>query len=130
MIARDPGVCWSDTTIQARPRSRLAVPRSERASAACHRPLPAWRHGEAEQTACTVAQCREPDGRRRGQGMAIGEVTPGTPAVVVPATPETPVANVAPAEEQVTLQTRRGRVLLTGFTAAHFSHHVSNSLLN
>ncbi|MFN8633380.1 MAG: MFS transporter [Chloroflexota bacterium] len=33
-------------------------------------------------------------------------------------------------EERVSLGTRRGRVMLTGFTAAHFSHHVSNSLLN
>ena len=39
-------------------------------------------------------------------------------------------AVLASADEQVTLQTRRGRVLLTGFTTAHFSHHISNSLLN
>ncbi|MCC6178718.1 MAG: MFS transporter [Chloroflexi bacterium] len=32
--------------------------------------------------------------------------------------------------EAVTLATPRGRTLLAGFTAAHFSHHVSNSLLN
>ncbi len=32
--------------------------------------------------------------------------------------------------EQTTLQTRRGRVILTGFTTAHFTHHISNSLLN
>ncbi len=31
--------------------------------------------------------------------------------------------------EQTTLQTRRGRVILTGFTTAHFTHHISNSLL-
>jgi MFS transporter, FSR family, fosmidomycin resistance protein len=37
---------------------------------------------------------------------------------------------VEPEVEQTTLQTRRGRVILTGFTTAHFSHHVSNSLLN
>jgi MFS family permease len=52
--------------------------------------------------------------------MALGEAV----------TPDTPKAAVAPADEQVTLQTRRGRVLLTGFTTAHFSHHISNSLLN
>jgi len=40
------------------------------------------------------------------------------------------VAVEAPEEERTTLQTRRGRVILTGFTTAHFSHHVSNSLLN
>ena len=33
-------------------------------------------------------------------------------------------------EPEATLTNRRGRALLTGFTAAHFSHHVSNSLLN
>ena len=32
--------------------------------------------------------------------------------------------------ERVSLRTRRGREVLTGFTAAHFSHHMSNSLLN
>lgn len=32
--------------------------------------------------------------------------------------------------EQTTLKTRRGRVILTGFTTAHFTHHISNSLLN
>ena len=39
-------------------------------------------------------------------------------------------AVAAPEVEQTTLGTRRGRVILTGFTTAHFSHHVSNSLLN
>jgi MFS family permease len=32
--------------------------------------------------------------------------------------------------EEVTLKTRRGQMVLASFTAAHFSHHVSNSLLN
>lgn len=32
--------------------------------------------------------------------------------------------------EQTTLRTRRGRVILSGFTTAHFTHHISNSLLN
>jgi len=41
---------------------------------------------------------------------------------------EAPVVEAA--DEQVTLATRRGQVLLAGMTAAHFSHHVSNSLLN
>ena len=40
-----------------------------------------------------------------------------------------PAAVVAPEIEQTTLGTRRGRIILTGFTTAHFSHHVSNSLL-
>src|SRR5687767_5086457 len=44
---------------------------------------------------------------------------------VVPAPREAP-----PDGEQTTLGTRRGRTILTGFTTAHFSHHVSNSLLN
>jgi predicted MFS family arabinose efflux permease len=43
----------------------------------------------------------------------------------------TSTATVAePALEQTTLHTRRGRTILAGFTTAHFSHHVSNSLLN
>ena len=55
--------------------------------------------------------------------MAIPEATDArTPAPVA--------SEVAPEAEQTTLQTRRGRVILTGFTTAHFSHHVSNSLLN
>jgi hypothetical protein len=49
--------------------------------------------------------------------MAIAE-----PAVV-------PIAPVRPVEE-LSLRTRRGRVLLGTITAAHFAHHVSNSLLN
>src|SRR5215207_2563994 len=55
--------------------------------------------------------------------MAIGDAA--EPKVVAP-------ADVASASEteQATLRSRRGRVILTGFTTAHFSHHVSNSLLN
>ncbi len=41
---------------------------------------------------------------------------------------ESQVAQLEP--ERVSLRTRRGREVLTGFTAAHFSHHMSNSLLN
>src|SRR5688572_9098051 len=69
-----------------------------------------------------VAQCAPVDGRREG-GMAIPEATDAR-------APASVAAEVAPEEEQTTLQTRRGRVILTGFTTAHFSHHVSNSLLN
>lgn len=36
----------------------------------------------------------------------------------------------APAAGELTLKTSRGRLILATFTAAHFSHHVSNSLLN
>jgi MFS family permease len=36
---------------------------------------------------------------------------------------------LAVAQPEITLRTGRGRLLLGGFTAAHFSHHVSNSLL-
>ncbi|TMC68574.1 MAG: MFS transporter, partial [Chloroflexi bacterium] len=32
--------------------------------------------------------------------------------------------------EELSLKERRGRVLLGTITAAHFSHHVTNSLLN
>jgi predicted MFS family arabinose efflux permease len=46
----------------------------------------------------------------------------------VPAASATPLAE--PELEQTTLQTRRGRTILAGFTTAHFTHHVSNSLLN
>jgi len=53
--------------------------------------------------------------------MAIGDAAPAIQ----------PTATMVPGgAEQVTLQTRRGRVLLTGFTTAHFTHHISNSLLN
>src|SRR6266511_3441043 len=55
--------------------------------------------------------------------MAIREATEPPPAVPV-------AAVVAPETEQTTLGTRRGRIILNGFTTAHFSHHVSNSLLN
>src|SRR6266550_577388 len=67
-----------------------------------------------------VAQCRR---SRRGwecERMALGEAVRA----------ESAAATVVVADEQMTLQTRRGRVLLTGFTTAHFSHHISNSLLN
>ena len=57
--------------------------------------------------------------------MALGEAARPTVAV---ATAATPAATTAPPD--ITLRTGRGRILLGGFTAAHFSHHVSNSLLN
>ena len=63
--------------------------------------------------------------RGREDGMALGQAarTGGDGAVAT---------NPAPAADpsEVTLRTGRGRLLLGGFTAAHFSHHVSNSLLN
>jgi MFS family permease len=52
--------------------------------------------------------------------MALGEAVRAESSAVA----------VQPPDEQVTLQSRQGRVLLTGFTTAHFSHHISNSLLN
>ena len=55
--------------------------------------------------------------------MAIREATEDRPS-------GPSAAIVSPEDEQTTLQTRRGRVILTGFTTAHFTHHVSNSLLN
>jgi len=55
--------------------------------------------------------------------MAIREATDVATTAAV-------AAPVEPAVEQTTLRTRRGRVILAGFTTAHFSHHVSNSLLN
>lgn len=60
---------------------------------------------------------------------------PGGPAAMATTTATltdcpTPGPVPADADELVTLQTRRGRVILTGFTTAHFSHHVSNSILN
>ncbi len=65
--------------------------------------------------------------------MAIEETAKAGPAAPGPgaATETTAAATaVAPDAEQLTLQTPRGRLILTGFTTAHFSHHVSNSLLN
>lgn len=53
--------------------------------------------------------------------MALGQVAGATSTAAA-------AALTAPAE--VTLRTRRGQVILAGFTTAHFSHHVSNSLLN
>lgn len=47
-----------------------------------------------------------------------------------PAVPEIDAQTLTAPPDEVTLRTRKGQVLLTGFTAAHFSHHVSNSLLN
>jgi FSR family fosmidomycin resistance protein-like MFS transporter len=39
--------------------------------------------------------------------------------------------NVAqPVEEELSLRSRRGRLMLLAITAAHFAHHTSNSLLN
>ena len=55
--------------------------------------------------------------------MALRDVVVGTPPAVAEV-----VARVE--ESTATLTNRRGRSLLAGFTAAHFSHHVSNSLLN
>jgi MFS family permease len=40
------------------------------------------------------------------------------------------LARAPQAPEPPTLTNRRGMTLLGGFTAAHFSHHISNSLLN
>ena len=40
-----------------------------------------------------------------------------------------PIAPVRPTEE-LSLRSRRGRMLLATITAAHFAHHTSNSLLN
>jgi FSR family fosmidomycin resistance protein-like MFS transporter len=48
-------------------------------------------------------------------------------------TAETPEATILPAEpvvEELSLRERRGQALLGTITAAHFSHHVANSLLN
>ena len=56
--------------------------------------------------------------------MALGEAARPT-AGVAPAG-SAPVAQ----QQAITLRTGRGQLLLGGFTAAHFSHHVSNSLLN
>jgi MFS family permease len=43
---------------------------------------------------------------------------------------ETMAVPTAPAVEELSLKERRGRALLGTITAAHFSHHVTNSLLN
>ena len=45
---------------------------------------------------------------------------------------EPAVVAIAPvrSEEELSLRSRRGRVLLGAITAAHFAHHTSNSLLN
>src|SRR5437870_3048271 len=67
-----------------------------------------------------VAQCRRSQRGWECQRMALGEAVEA----------ESPVVAMEAAGEQMTLQTRQGRVLLTGFTTAHFSHHISNSLLN
>lgn len=40
------------------------------------------------------------------------------------------VAGIAPAQRELALRSRRGQVVLGGFTLAHFAHHVSNSLLS
>lgn len=50
-------------------------------------------------------------------------MTVGTPEPVLPLPPGVPSAPFR-------LRSRRGGLLLGGFTAAHFSHHVTNSLLN
>lgn len=43
---------------------------------------------------------------------------------------ETTALPAGPAVEELSLRERRGRALLGTLTAAHFSHHVTNSLLN
>jgi MFS family permease len=52
-------------------------------------------------------------------------------SVVEPTVAE-PAAAIAPVRptEELSLRSRRGRVLLGTITAAHFAHHTSNSLLN
>jgi FSR family fosmidomycin resistance protein-like MFS transporter len=62
--------------------------------------------------------------------MAIREADDApAPASVAAVSTEATAARQAEAE-RVSLGTRRGRTMLTAFTAAHFSHHMSNSLLN
>lgn len=56
--------------------------------------------------------------------MALGEAARPTAGVAPTAGPV-----LAAEQPDITLRTVRGRLLLGGFTAAHFSHHVSNSLL-
>jgi MFS family permease len=46
------------------------------------------------------------------------------------AEPTVAVVPAVQASEELSLRTRRGRTVLGTITAAHFSHHVSNSLLN
>ena len=58
--------------------------------------------------------------------MAVGDTA--VEATVAPG--KAPSAPAPTTEVAATLGNRRGRTLLAGFTAAHFSHHVSNSLLN
>ena len=64
--------------------------------------------------------------------MAVGKAADGASpigaAAAVAVMP--PVAPTATGNEKLTLETSRGQVVLASFTAAHFSHHVSNSLLN
>src|SRR5207237_5640025 len=43
---------------------------------------------------------------------------------------ETTIPSAEPAVEELSLKERRGQVLLGTITAAHFSHHVTNSRLN
>jgi MFS family permease len=63
----------------------------------------------------------------RRRSMTSRDAALVTPASAVSA----PAIRTAPeAEEAATLSNRRGRTLLAGFTAAHFSHHVSTGLLN
>jgi MFS family permease len=69
------------------------------------------------------------DARPVGSAVSATTPAPAAPASTAVNGPA-PVAGVGEAGEQVTLQSRRGRVILAGFTTAHFSHHVSNSLLN
>ena len=57
--------------------------------------------------------------------MALGEAARPTGISAPAAGPA-----VAAKQPEITLRTGRGQLLLGGFTAAHFSHHVSNSLLN
>lgn len=59
--------------------------------------------------------------------MAIRETTEAPVSAPVPAKVG-PAATAEP--ERTSLRTRRGRTILTCFTTAHFSHHMSNSLLN
>ncbi len=77
---------------------------------------------------------READDARPAGSAATVATTPapaaGTSTVADGAAPAALVPGDGEAGEQVTLQSRRGRVILAGFTTAHFSHHVSNSILN
>jgi MFS family permease len=69
------------------------------------------------------------DEYQRGAKPAVTsrDATLSAPAAVASAEALAP----APSKEgQATLSNSRGRTLLAGFTAAHFSHHVSTGLLN